>query len=201
MRILTSGLVPLVAALGVLLAACGDDPAVQVATLATGDVGVEGGGSPAERLNSDDALLAFATCMRDQGVDFADPVAQSDGTLAFTRPGGGDGGGFDESQLSQLQAARDACSDLIEGLAFGGPGGRPNQGEFDSGAFVAFAQCMRDNGVEEYPDPPASGRPDFDAIRQLDTESDAFVAASRTCSAEVGLEGRMGGGPPGSAGG
>ena len=42
---------------------------------------------------------------------------------------------------------------------------------------MKFAQCMRDNGVSEFPDPDASGAFTIDAIANgssLDTNSAAF---------------------------
>jgi len=49
---------------------------------------------------------------------------------------------------------------------------------------MQFAQCMRDNGVSEFPDPDASGALTIDAIANgssLDTDSAAFKQALSAC--------------------
>lgn len=110
------------------------------------------GEEPIERddLTDEERLLAFAECMRENGVDFPDPVVEADGTVIFGfRPGRG--GGFAALQEigrdPDLPAARDACQGLVAGVAFG-----PGQGGFDmieiQDALLEFARCMRDNGVD-----------------------------------------------------
>ncbi len=49
---------------------------------------------------------------------------------------------------------------------------------------VKFAECMRNNGVREFPDPDASGRLTIDAVANgssLDTNSAAFQRALSAC--------------------
>jgi len=63
------------------------------------------------------------------------------------------------------------------------------------GQAVKFAECMRDNGVKEFPDPDASGALTIDAVANgssLDTNSAAFKQAMSACKE---LE------PPGFTGG
>ncbi|MDE0160252.1 MAG: hypothetical protein OXL98_00815 [Acidimicrobiaceae bacterium] len=105
----------------------------------------------AENMTDEESLLAFAECMRENGVDFPDPVVEADGTVTFgSRPGSG-GGGFaalgEIGRDPDLPAAQDACGGMLEGLAFG-----PGQGGFDlielQDALLEFARCMRDNGVD-----------------------------------------------------
>ena len=104
-----------------------------------------------EDLTDEERLLAFAECMRENGVDFPDPVVEADGTVIFGfRPGGGGDGLGRLGEIgrdSDLPAARQACGGMLEGLAFG-----PGQGGFDpielQDTLLEFAQCMRDNGVD-----------------------------------------------------
>ena len=104
-----------------------------------------------EDLSDEERLLAFAQCMRDNGVDFPDPVVEADGTVTFGfRPGSAGGGPAVLREIGRdpdLPAAREACQGLVEGVAFGsGPGG------FDrieiQDALLEFARCMRDHGVD-----------------------------------------------------
>jgi hypothetical protein len=90
------------------------------------------------------AALAYAQCIRDNGVpDFPDPDAN----------GGFSGLAHEQQSNPKFQAALQACRALA-------PGGEHEN--FGDPAFVkqarAFAQCMRDNGVPDFPDPDPSGR-------------------------------------------
>jgi len=104
-----------------------------------------------EDLTDEERLLAFAECMRKNGVDFPDPVVEADGTVTFgSRPGSGGGGPAALLEIGRdpdLPAARDTCQGLVESLAFG-----PGQGGSDlvevQDALLEFAQCMRDNGID-----------------------------------------------------
>ncbi len=116
-----------------------------------------------EALSDEDRLLEFAACMRENGVEFPDPIVEADGTISFgLRPGAG-GASQSAENLQRigrdpdLPTARDACGGLLEGLAFG----RGSQGFAEAQAeradrLLEFAQCMRDNGVD-VGDPDTSG--------------------------------------------
>jgi hypothetical protein len=182
--------------LAVVLTACSGGDAPQVATLATGTV--DAAAVQAAPVDTQEAMLAFAACMRAEGLDFPDPTPDEEGNLRFGRPGGD--GGFDPSQREVITAARDACAEHLEGLELGGPGGGRGQGEFDADLFLAYAECMRDNGIADFPDPGADGRPDREAMQALDRGSDEFQEATSTCADEVGFQ-APGGGPGGPGAG
>ncbi len=109
--------------------------------------------SAADDMTDEERLLEFAECMRENDVDFPDPVVEADGTVNFGfRPGGGGGPGAlqrlrEIGRDPDLPAAREACEQLLEGLAFG-----PGSGGFDltelQDRLLEFARCMRDNGVD-----------------------------------------------------
>lgn len=158
-------------------------------------------------LSDEERLLAFAECMRENGVDFPDPVVEADGTVTFgLRPGGGGGGLQRLGEIGRdpdLPAARDACGGLLEGLAFG-----PGQGGFDlielQDALLEFARCMRDNGVD-MGDPDLSrfapggnddGQPGG-PFGEIDLDDPDFAAAFEVCQRQLptaGRGGRLGGG-------
>jgi hypothetical protein len=73
-----------------------------------------------------DAMLAFAQCMRDNGIDMPDPVFESGGRVMIGSPGDeGEGPRFDP-RSEEFQAAEEACSDLLGEMRPGGnltPGG------------------------------------------------------------------------------
>jgi hypothetical protein len=111
------------------LSACGDD---DTASGATSDP-------------SDDAEAGreFARCMRENGVpDFPDPGP--DGQLA--QPHG------DEDD-PEFRAAMDECRELAPGSEHQDTGD-PEYVEQQR----RFAQCMRENGLPDFPDPDANGQ-------------------------------------------
>ncbi len=91
------------------------------------------------------AALAFAACMRDNGVaDFPDPTVGADGNVEF---GGGFGGG--QRDNPDFRTAMDTCRQELGTTGFG-PGGR--QGNFDPAAIqeamLPYTQCLRDAGLD-----------------------------------------------------
>ena len=186
-----------------------DEESVSDSTADEGSNGSEDteddGSAGSEDLTDEERLLEFAQCMRDNGVDFPDPVVEADGTVTFgSSPGGGGGGlqAFREiGRNPKLPAARDACSGLLEGLAFG-----PGQGGFDlvelQDTLLEFAQCMRDNGVD-MGDPdlrdfaPGSGDDGQPAtpFGDIDFSDPDLLSAFQTCQQLVSLATpRFGGG-------
>jgi hypothetical protein len=108
-----------------------------------------GGGAAAAPEPTPDAALAFSACMREHGVaEFPDP----DGTGALTIDAVVNGTSIDpESEV--FAAARDACRDLQPA---GFTGKRRTESEQDTA--LTFAECIREHGVEDFPD-PENGEP------------------------------------------
>jgi hypothetical protein len=76
-----------------------------------------------------DKLVEFASCMRDHGVDFPDPVAQSGGGVSIQVGGPGEGGIDPGSDT--FQEAQEACQPVLgtDGPVFGfGPEGGSGSG-------------------------------------------------------------------------
>jgi hypothetical protein len=95
-----------------------------------------------------DQAAKFAECMRTNGVrDFPDPDAS--GTL--TIDGVANGSSLDTSGAAFKQAVA-ACKDLQP------PGfvGHKRTAQEQENA-LEFAQCIRDNGVKDFPDPTEDG--------------------------------------------
>ena len=102
----------------------------------------------------EEALLGFTACMRENGIDIEDPTVDADGSLEFRfRAGSGpQDGNFDREAA---QAARDACSDLLEGVTLGLI--VPTSRRFRI-ICSKYASCMRENGYD-MADPDFSGSP------------------------------------------
>ncbi len=98
-------------------------------------------------------MLDFAQCMREHGVDMEDPTTDENGNFQMMRPsGGGEGGEFDPEDREAMQAAREACSQYLEGIAQ--QFDRPDMTEMQD-LMLEYAACMRENGVD-MPDPDFS---------------------------------------------
>ena len=92
--------------------------------------------------------MKFAACMRDNGVSgFPDPDASG----ALTIDAVANGSSVDPNSAT-FQQALSACRDL-EPAGFMGQKRSAQQQE----AALKFAQCIRDNGVKDFPDPTPDG--------------------------------------------
>jgi hypothetical protein len=126
--------------------------------------------------------VRFAQCMRDHGVGaFPDPDASGDLTIDAIA----NGTSLDTGSAAFEQAVA-ACRDLQP------PGftGQTRSPEKQSTA-LKFAQCVRDHGVADFPDPTPDS-PLVDTTRIPSTARDggmsALNAAMRTCGVAFGDE-------------
>jgi hypothetical protein len=130
-------------------------PLAALAMVALAGVGCSN--APAENAgNNRNDAAKFAECMRDNGVsEFPDPDASG----RLTIDGVVNGSSLDTSAPS-WKTAIGACKDLQP------PGfmGRKRSAEEQKNA-LEFAQCIREHGVEDFPD-PAAGQPLVDT-RQI----------------------------------
>lgn len=95
-----------------------------------------------------DQAVKFAQCMRANGVkEFPDP----DVSGAFTIDAVINGSSLDTNSAA-FKHAISACKDL-EPPGFTGNQRSPEQ----QAAGLKFAQCIRDNGVKDFPDPDPNG--------------------------------------------
>ena len=95
-----------------------------------------------------DQAVKFAECMRKNGVrEFPDPDASGDLTIDRIA----NGSSLDTSSAAFKQAIS-ACKDL-QPPGFTGGKRSPEQQK----AALKFAQCIRDNGVKDFPDPTPDG--------------------------------------------
>ncbi|MFG1608376.1 hypothetical protein [Actinoplanes sp. NPDC049265] len=106
-----------------------------------------GADAPASTASPDPAVEAvsktrdFAKCMREAGVDMPDPDA--DGAVVVPpAPKGAD------EEQAKMQAASEKCSPLLPN------GGKPEKPTAEELARMkALAQCLRKNGLPNWPDP------------------------------------------------
>jgi hypothetical protein len=159
----------LLAAGALAVAACGEEPA---------------GGASDTRSDREaearDAMLAHAKCMREHGVDMPDP--QFDGGRVLQR-GPAEGSASPE----KVREAEEACKKHLEDIE--PPELSPEQQQEMKEAALAHARCMREQGIENFPDPTF----DEDGGAQirigpgtgLDPESPRFQKAQEACEDEM----------------
>ena len=98
-------------------------------------------------LSPDEAALAFSECLRSEGIDIPDIGVDADGNIDLRAT-------FTESGIDlrgdDFTAARELCFPLIEGVAFGGAGGRAGLADNPEieDAFLAYSDCLRDEGLD-----------------------------------------------------
>ena len=122
-----------------------------------------------------DKAVEFATCMRDHGVStFPDPDASGELTI----DGIVNGSSLDPNSPA-WKTAIGACQDL-QPSGFTGH----RRSDKEQSASLRFAQCIRENGVKDFPD-PAKGEPlvDTNRIPSAATEGGMTIlnAAMQTC--------------------
>jgi len=143
-----------------VVAACNDsaDPGVATADQPTSTAPTAGATTPA-------TTGSFSECMAQYGLEVKDP-----------KPG--EGLGIDPlvSENPKFDEAMEACKGFLEG------GTRTETSDpADLDKYKAFAKCMRENGLPDFPDPkPGSDEGMFGA--GVDRNSPAFQTASQKCN-------------------
>jgi hypothetical protein len=127
--------------------------------------------------SSADAALEFAQCMRDEGVeDFPDPEIDDDGNVGLST----NGVDFDDPEV---QAAQEECQSIIDEGQLSDAPDEEQQAELEE-QVLAFAQCMREHGID-FPDPDVSGglvTPELGP--GVDPNSPEFQDAQAACQSE-----------------
>jgi len=205
--------VPASAFLVLVLAACTGSAASPNGVLTLATNGPDSSAAPSATPIADpkDAMLAYAKCMRDHGIDMPDPViVESNGG------GSGDAGFSTGKSVAGGQAvnpkddpgfrtADTACRPLIAGMIKDlGPSTMSAE---QQQAFLDFSKCMREHDVP-MPDPQFSGGGvsiqiggDDPASPNLDPQSPVFRKAQDACRDDLpGAKGGVLGAPTTSSG-
>jgi hypothetical protein len=161
----------LIAVIALSLAACsGGEDAADVASIE--DTAEASSTDTTEALTDEEALIEFAACMRDQGMDFPDPSVDASGLPRFD---------FDDPESIDQDAmfeAGEECRYLIEGVVM-------NLFDFDTAefddTFLEYAACMREQGFEDIPDSFDLGSVIESGDLPFDPDDPAFIAADEQC--------------------
>jgi hypothetical protein len=161
--------------LGLLLAlaaaGCGGkgDDGDGVATAGGGSSSSASASARPDPMTDEERQVKFAQCMRDQGVNMPDPEIDG-GRVRMRAPDGAD--------PAKVQAAMEKCKQYLPN------GGQPPRSDPQvMEQLRKFAQCMRDNGVPDFPDPSDGGiRIQASAGSHMNPDDPTFKAAEEACA-------------------
>ncbi len=146
--------------------------------------------TPTDQTN-EELALEFTQCMRDEGVDLADPTINADGSVELFQPGANSNIDPDDPAIAN---AVEVCGDIIAGASFL-PGAGLDQSEIED-TLLGFAQCLRDLGFDVV-DPDLSGGFAGGPARifgdNFDPTDPANADAVGECQAAFGAGGPLGG--------
>ena len=167
-----------------------------------------GNSGPANQSEMQDAMLEYAECMRDHGIDMPDPEFNGDGSgggMVIQGGPGGEGGatGGPAAQSEEFEAADEECNDILEEVRGDMPQLSPEEVAEMQDKLVAMAECMRGKGYD-MPDPQVNGDGGVqiemrggDADGSGGPPSDEMQQDQQECNEQAGLQN----GPLGGAGG
>jgi hypothetical protein len=127
-----------------------------------------------------DAQLKYAQCMRDHGIDMPDPTFEADGRSLQRGP---DPDEIDDLKRGKFREAEQACNKYLDAIK--APELSEEQQEEFRDAALAHARCMREHGIENFPDPTFGENGEaqirLDRGRGLDPEDPDFREAQKAC--------------------
>ena len=134
-----------------------------------------------DEVTFEEGVLDFAQCMREEGINFPDPTFDIDGNPQFDN--------VDVDNEDEFEEAFTNCEDILRNAL-------PEQFDLDPeveaalvDASLEFSQCMREEGISNFPD-PTPGEFGFFAFRDAEIEwtSDDVQEAFEICQPENPLE-------------
>jgi hypothetical protein len=192
MTLRTLPLIGLLLALAVVAASCsGGEQTSQVASLETNEASVsesDATGQADPLVETEEAMLAFTQCLRDQGIDVDDPTVDANGNLQL--PPINLEFEADEADPEEAMAGMEAlmapCEEHLEGITQTTSSG--DDSKFED-ALLEYAECMRENGVD-MPDPSfSSGSGMIELGASSEQEFEAADAACKHLIADLGISG------------
>jgi hypothetical protein len=133
----------LVAAMALLLAACGSD-SEDVPTLIEDAPAEEPTAAAAGTVrDAEAAMMAFTECLREHGIEVYDPVVDAEGNV--DKPEFVEGV---DPKGEDMKAAWEACAEHLEGVTFGKKRIDVDDQVDTLDQYLALATCMRDKGYD-----------------------------------------------------
>lgn len=180
----------------VLVAACSSDDSTPTipdsADVVTTSTQTDSSTSAAvdnSRLSLEDATLEFTDCMRAEGIEFPDIRIDSEG-----RPQLGDLLEDLDTATPEFRSALASCSSILTRAGALELSSDPELQAVIIDQLASFSECMRTNGVENFPDPvpgfTGTGSPYL--LGEIPFDDPDFQPATQTCQeslGDLGLEG------------
>jgi hypothetical protein len=161
-----AALAVLVAGLAALAAGCGGSKSPS---------GTDTQSAQGSQQNGVAAAYSYARCMRSHGVpNFPDPkVSSSPGHTSVAiavNPS--------ETASPKFGSAQKACNGILPT-----PGDARAQEQAHKQTLLAFARCLRANGVQDFPDPDVQGQLNLQTViaAGVDIHSRTFLDAAKAC--------------------
>ncbi len=162
-----------VSALTLLLAACGEGedaaanlPAVPGSTAQAAEAATATSEPSISQEEADAAWAEYESCMAEYGVDVS---------------GLEDGAVFSEEEAEAMAEAEAECDPILD-EAFGEFELSPEEEAELRDLELAFAECMRENGVEDYPDPVPGADPFEEEVEiEANVSEDVLGEAFEVC--------------------
>jgi hypothetical protein len=176
-----NSILTIVVLLALAVAACSPAATNDIASLDSTTTSAVGSDDGVDSLDAEEAMLALTQCLRDGGIDIDDPIIDENGNPQlppFSFETGGPGNDADpEAEMKAMEGILESCQHHLDGVVFDGtPQG--NMVDMED-TFVAYAQCMRDHGID-MPDPDF-GDDGFIDLGTLDAGDEEYEAAHATC--------------------
>jgi len=177
------GLAGLVAAIALGLAACGGtgpgSPSVANVSTTIGATHGASTATAAPKTNAAQSLVEWATCMRTHGdPNQPDPTIDSHGGINIAMPGSA------ESLSNAVHNGTAPCNGYLAAASSALRAGARDLTPPNQTSLVQYSQCMRANGVPNYPDPGMSGRMNFNGTG-IDLNSPFFLRANDKCGKQI----------------
>jgi hypothetical protein len=175
MRVRTALVLGLLLVLGPAVTGCGKpgggDGVASAGGTPTASASSGTGNSKPDPVKDQENFLKFAQCMREHGVDMPDPQMDGGG-ISMMIPEGTD--------KAKVDAANEQCKQFLPN------GGEPMKADPEMQEKMRkFSQCMRDNGVPEFPDPSEDGGIRIEGGGPggggIDPNGEAFKKAEAAC--------------------
>ena len=137
-----------------------------------------------EVLSNEEMMMEFTACLREQGLEVADPVVDANGNIGKPEI-------LEDAGEKEFGEAWQVCEYLLEGFTFEGK--RADRGE-ELEYYLELAACMREDGIE-VGDPTAEILDTWmgDFKTTVNFEDPDSVEAYETCTGdEIGAGGGKG---------
>ena len=159
----------------------GSTALAQVATLATPNPEAEASEGPASPIDDEQAILDLVACLRDNGLDVPDPQFGPEGPT-FVDPSTVQSIDFTSDAFIE---AMEACEDFLAAVQ---PEVDPEQQAEQVEQQLVLAECMRREGIDDFPDPDPVAGFSFRDMAVIDPFDRDFQTAFTVCAAEMGFD-------------